>query len=71
MAPNCKTGSEVVWIAQWQWDADKKEAFRTPATGYFTSDQKEKYGGKCPQPGREATMATLVTECSCDYHAHG
>lgn len=47
MAPNCKTGSEVVWIAQWQWDADKKEAFRTPATGYFTSDQKEKYGGKC------------------------
>lgn len=47
MAPNCKTGSEVVWIAQWKWDADKKEAVRTPATGYFTSDQKDKYGGKC------------------------
>lgn len=47
MAPNCKTGSEVVWIAQWQWDAEKKEAVRTPATGYFTSDQKDKYGGKC------------------------
>lgn len=47
MAPNCKTGSEVVWIAQWQWDTEKKQAFRTPATGYFTSDQKEKYGGKC------------------------
>ena len=47
MAPNCKTGSELVWIAQWQWDAEKKEAVRTPATGYFTSDQKEKYGGKC------------------------
>ena len=31
----------------------------------------ESYGGKCPQPGREATMATLVTECSCDYHALG
>ncbi|MDE0802868.1 MAG: ABC transporter substrate-binding protein [Acidimicrobiales bacterium] len=47
MAPNCKTGSEVVWIGQWKWDSAKKEATRTPATGYFTSDQKEKYGGKC------------------------
>jgi len=47
MAPNCKTGSEVVWIAQWKWDPAKKEAVRTPATGYFTSDQKDKYGGKC------------------------
>ena len=27
--------------------AAKKEAVRTPETGYFTSDQKEKYGGKC------------------------
>lgn len=47
MAPNCKTGSEVVWIGQWKWDSANKEAVRTPATGYFTSDQKEKYGGKC------------------------
>ena len=47
MAPNCKTGSELVWIAQWKWDSDKKEAVRTPATGYFTSPFKEKYGGKC------------------------
>ena len=47
MAPNCKTGSELVWIAQWKWDAEKKEAVRTPATGYFTSPDKEKYGGKC------------------------
>lgn len=47
MAPNCKTGSELVWIAQWEWDADAKKAVRTPATGYFTSDQKERYGGKC------------------------
>jgi ABC-type branched-subunit amino acid transport system substrate-binding protein len=47
MAPNCKTGSELVWIAQWKWDAAKKEAVRTPATGYFTSPDKEKYGGKC------------------------
>ena len=47
MAPNCKTGSEVVWIGQWKWDAAKKEAVRTPATGYFTTDQKEKLGGKC------------------------
>jgi ABC-type branched-subunit amino acid transport system substrate-binding protein len=47
MAPNCKTGSELVWIAQWKWDAEKKEAVRTPATGYFTSPDKEKFGGKC------------------------
>jgi ABC-type branched-subunit amino acid transport system substrate-binding protein len=47
MAPNCKTGSEVVWIARWKWNAQKEEAERTPETGYFTSDQKEKFGGKC------------------------
>jgi ABC-type branched-subunit amino acid transport system substrate-binding protein len=47
MAPNCKTGSELVWIAQWKWDAAKKEAVRTPMGGYFTSDQKDRYGGKC------------------------
>jgi ABC-type branched-subunit amino acid transport system substrate-binding protein len=47
MAPNCKTGSELVWIAQWKWDDAKKEAVRTPATGYFTSPDKEKLGGKC------------------------
>lgn len=34
-------------IAQWKWDTAKKEAVRTPATGYFTSDQKEKHGGTC------------------------
>lgn len=47
MAPNCKTGSELVWIGQWKWDSEKKEAVRTPATGYFTSPDKEKFGGKC------------------------
>lgn len=47
MAPNCKTGSELVWIAQWRWDAAKKQAVRTPKGGYFTSDQKDRYGGKC------------------------
>ena len=47
MAANCKTGSELVWIAQWKWDAAKKQAVRTPLGGYFTSDQKERYGGKC------------------------
>ncbi|MDP1820567.1 MAG: ABC transporter substrate-binding protein [Acidimicrobiales bacterium] len=47
MAPNCKTGSEFVWIGQWKWDAAKKEATRTPSGGYFTSDQKDRYGGKC------------------------
>jgi ABC-type branched-subunit amino acid transport system substrate-binding protein len=47
MAPNCKTGSEVVWIGRWRWNQQTQEAERTPETGYFTSDQKEKFGGKC------------------------
>lgn len=47
MAPDCKTGSEVVWIAQWKWDAANKEATRTPATDYFGSPDKDKFGGKC------------------------
>lgn len=47
MAPNCKTGSEIVWIGRWKWDAQAKQAVREPETGYFTSDQKEKFGGKC------------------------
>ena len=47
MAPDCKTGSEVVWVGQWHWDAASKEASRTPATGYFSSPQKEKFGGEC------------------------
>ena len=47
MSPECKTGSELVWVGQWQWDEAKKEAGRTPATGYFSSPQKAKFGGKC------------------------
>ena len=47
MAPNCKTGSEVVWIGRWRWDAANKQAVREPETGYFTSNQKDRYGGKC------------------------
>lgn len=47
MAPNCKTGSEVVWLGQWKWDSAKKEAYRKPQSGYLTSEQKDKYGGKC------------------------
>ena len=47
MAPNCKTGSEVVWIGRWHWDSANKQAVREPETGYFTSDQKDRYGGKC------------------------
>jgi ABC-type branched-subunit amino acid transport system substrate-binding protein len=47
LTPDCKTGSESVWIAQWKWDAANKEAVRTPATAYFTSPDKDKYGGKC------------------------
>jgi ABC-type branched-subunit amino acid transport system substrate-binding protein len=47
MRPDCKTGSEVVWIGQWRWDATNREATRTPATGYFSTPYKEQYGGDC------------------------
>ena len=47
MAPDCKTGSEVVWIGQWRWDEANREATRTPATGYFSTPYKEQYGGDC------------------------
>lgn len=47
MAPNCKTGSEVVWIAQWKYDPETKTAFRKPATDYFTTPWKDEYGGEC------------------------
>ncbi|HVM53049.1 MAG TPA: ABC transporter substrate-binding protein [Acidimicrobiales bacterium] len=47
MAPDCKTGSESVWIGQWVWDDVTKTASRTPAGGYFTSPQKEEFGGQC------------------------
>lgn len=47
MAANCKTGSEVVWIAPWKYDADTQTASRTPATGYFSSPWKKEYGGDC------------------------
>lgn len=47
MRPDCKTGSEVVWIGQWRWDAAAREATRTPATGYFSTPYKEEYGGDC------------------------
>lgn len=47
MAPDCKTGSEEVWIGQWEWDEAAGKATRTPATGYFTSPQKEEFGGTC------------------------
>ncbi len=46
MAPDCKTGSELVWIAQWHWDAANQNAVRT-AGDYFTSPQKEAFGGEC------------------------
>lgn len=47
MRPDCKTGSEVVWIGQWRWNAENREATRTPATGYFSTPYKEQYGGDC------------------------
>jgi ABC-type branched-subunit amino acid transport system substrate-binding protein len=47
MAPDCKTGSESVWIGQWHWDPATKTASRKPSGGYFTSPQKEAFGGQC------------------------
>ena len=47
MAPDCKTGSEVVWIGQWEWDDATETASRVPSTDYFSSPQKEEFGGEC------------------------
>lgn len=47
MAPDCKTGSEEVWIGPWEYDDATKTASRKPVGGYFTSPQKEEFGGKC------------------------
>jgi branched-chain amino acid transport system substrate-binding protein len=47
MAPDCKTGSEEVWIGPWEYDEATKIASRKPVGGYFTSPQKEDFGGKC------------------------
>lgn len=47
MAPDCKTGSEEVWIGPWEYDEATGIASRTPAGGYFTSPQKEDFGGRC------------------------
>lgn len=45
MAPNCKTGSEVVWVGRWHWKDG--HSTRRPETGYITSPYKDRYGGKC------------------------
>lgn len=47
MAPDCKTGSEAVWVGQWEWDPASGTASREPMGGYFTSPQKEEFGGQC------------------------
>jgi ABC-type branched-subunit amino acid transport system substrate-binding protein len=47
MAPDCKTGSEEVWIGPWEYDEQTQIASRKPVGGYFTSPQKETFGGKC------------------------
>jgi ABC-type branched-subunit amino acid transport system substrate-binding protein len=47
MAPDCKTGSEEVWIGPWEYDEATNIASRTPVGGYFTSPQKEDFGGEC------------------------
>lgn len=45
MAPNCKTGTEAVWVGRWSWDAGNPS--RAPETGYLTSPFRERYGGLC------------------------
>ncbi|MDE0804404.1 MAG: ABC transporter substrate-binding protein [Acidimicrobiales bacterium] len=47
MAPDCKTGSEVVWVGPWEYDPETSIASRKPVGGYFTSPQKEDFGGEC------------------------
>ena len=47
MAPKCKTGSELVWVGRWKWDAAKRLATRQPETGFISSPQKDLFGGKC------------------------
>ncbi len=47
MAADCKTGSEVVWMGQWHYDASTKTAWRKPASGYFSTPWKDEYGGDC------------------------
>ncbi len=47
MAPDCKTGSEEVWIGPWTYDTETATASREPVGGYFTSPQKEEFGGDC------------------------
>lgn len=47
MAPHCKTGSEEVWIGPWTYDPETSTASREPVGGYFTSPQKEAFGGAC------------------------
>jgi len=36
-----------VWIGPWEYDEATQTASRKPAGGYFTSPQKEEFGGKC------------------------
>lgn len=45
MAPDCKTGSEIVWVGRWRWKDG--HSTRRPETGYITSPFKDRYGGKC------------------------
>ncbi|MGH8998519.1 MAG: ABC transporter substrate-binding protein, partial [Acidimicrobiia bacterium] len=48
LAADCKQGTGQTWWAKWQWDPEKKEAFRVPETPYVdTSRFAEKYGSEC------------------------
>lgn len=48
LAANCKQGTGETWWAPWQWDKQKNNAFRTPATPYIKPDRwAAKYGGPC------------------------
>ena len=45
LAPDCKTGSQAVWVGRWKWDGGNPS--KTPETGYLTSPYRERYGGRC------------------------
>lgn len=45
LRPDCKIGSEYIWVGTWTWKGG--EPALEPVTGYITSDYKERYGGDC------------------------
>lgn len=48
LAPTCKQGSGQTWWAPWKYDAQKRVAFREPATPYISTARfAKRYGNAC------------------------